>query len=156
MVEQIWLSARRSYTSLVIETPALWSGMDRLIKTLDRSGQSLDRHLRGVKGRTINQQTLAHIINIERWAQRRLCVALGEPLCEDPGENNLPIFPGWIQLVEDFHTARKETISLGKSLRMAGINPKTKIPHHQLGDLSILGWLYYINIQANLESIRIQ
>lgn len=156
IITQARASLQHACAALAIETPARWTGMDRLIKVLDTSGQSLEKHMHTVKGRAINQNALAHIIGIERWAQRRLCVVLGEALCEDSFATSYPGAQSWTQLVEIFHLTRKETVSLGKSLRMAGIDPEIRIPHHQFGNLSILGWLYYINLQANLISVRIQ
>ena len=145
---------KHAYALLVFETPARWSGMDRLIKRLEDSGQSLEKHLAKVSGRAANREILVHMLRIERSGQRRLCVALGEPLCEDLDDTR-PLAQNWPLLVEAYKRARKETISLCKSIRMARIDPKTRIPHQQYGDISLLGWLYYLHLYAAVESMRI-
>lgn len=151
---QALASLKHTYALLVFDTPAMWSGIDRLIKRLEISGQSLEKHLAKVSGRAANCEILVHMLRIERFGQRRLCVALGEPLCDDQ-DDTLPLARNWPLLVDAFKCARKETISLGKSIRMARIDPMTRIPHQQYGDISLLGWLYYLNLHAVVESIRI-
>jgi hypothetical protein len=140
---------------LIIDFPAGRLGIDRVIAGLERSSLSIDRRLEKVRARPENLETLTHVIGIERWGQRRVRVALGEPLSIDEHDSYLPDYQDWSQLCQTFRAVRQETISLSKSLRMAGVDTATRIFHNQLGDISLLGWLFYLDLHAALESRRI-
>lgn len=47
--------------------------------SLERSGEEVTRHLSGIPYTPRNRGVVNHIVGIERWGQRRLRVALGEP-----------------------------------------------------------------------------
>lgn len=147
-------SLKHAYALLVFEMPAVWSGMDRLINRLEVSGHSLEKHLDKVSGQAANREILVQMLRIERSGQRRLCVALGEPLRDDL-EDTRALAHNWPQLVDAFKRARKETVSLCKSIRMARIDPKTRIPHPHYGEISLLGWVYYLHLHAAVGSLRI-
>lgn len=147
--------AKQGIAHILIELPARSTGMDRLIQRLELSGQQLSKKIRAIKGRPTNQKTLAHIIGIERWGQRRLRVALGEPFILEEYDSYRPTTQDWDQLLQTFHATRQETISLCKSLRMAGVDFSTRIQHNQFGEISLLGWLFYLHIHASIESARI-
>jgi len=146
--------ARQSITNLVIELPARISGMDRLIDQLENSGVAIEKRAAGAGGRANNRETLAHVVGIERWGQQRLRVALGEPLVLDEYDTYRPE-GDWPELVQSFRQTRQETISLIKSIRMARLDLGTCIRHNQFGEISLLGWIFYLKFHANLESLKI-
>ena len=98
---------------------------------------------------------LTHLIGIERWGQQRLRVALGEPLALDEYDPYRPEGEDWAGLQQCFQRTRQETISLSKSLRMARLDVGTRICHNQFGEISLLGWIFYLNFHAKLESLKI-
>jgi hypothetical protein len=140
---------------LIIELPARAAGLDRLITRLEKNGQALEKRFLKTNDRPANQQILTHMIGIERWGQRRLRVALGEALVPEEYDHYRPEQQDWRKLQETFLSVRQETVSLGKSLRMAGVDPNTSIHHNQFGEISLLGWFYYLNLHASIESFQI-
>lgn len=153
-INQALDGARRSLATLLIEQPAGRLGIDRLIERLEQSGQRFERKAAASKGRGRNLDILAGMIGNERWSQRRIRVALGE---RHPSEDDQLYRPGsrdWKQLREAFSAARRDTISLGKTIRMAGLDLHTCVHHNQLGEISLLGWLYYLSLRAGFDSLR--
>lgn len=144
----------RTAVRLVIENPASRKGIDRLIEELEKSTSKIEKRVAASRGRPQDIQILGHVIGIERWGQRRLRVALGEPLQMDEHDLYLQDSKDWDELRQVFISVRRETISLGKTLRMAGVDTQILIPHNELGNLSLLGWLRYLNLHANFESSR--
>lgn len=155
LINQILSGLRSTAAAVMIELPARWTGMDRMIQQLSKSGAALDKRAAAAADRPTNAAVIAHIIGIERWGQRRLRVALGEPLLEDEYNPYRPVETGVPALRAAFQSTRQETVSLCKSLRMAGVDPRTRIHHNQLGDISLLGWLFYLKVHAAIESLRI-
>jgi len=101
--------------------------------------------------------TLRHITGIERWGQRRLQVALGEPFAQDEYDGYQPAADADIAtLREQFRTTRQATVALAQKLAAAGVSDQVKIRHNQLGPLTVRGWLNYLNTHASWESKRIR
>lgn len=146
---------RKTITGLFIEMPARMSGFDRLILNLEKTGRGIEKRIVAAGDRPNNREALAHIVGMERWGQQRLRVALGEPLVIDEYDGYMPENETWPELQQSFRATRQVTVSLSKSLRMARVDPGMRIKHNQFGEMSLLGWLYYLNLHANLESIRI-
>jgi len=155
MIDQFISGLRSAAAALIIEFPARWIGFDRLIQRLEKGGRALDRRAASTGKRPANAAVLAHIIGIERWGQRRMRVALGEPLLQEEYNDYRPLETDVPTLRAVFQATRQETVSLCKSLRMAGVDPGTRIYHNQFGEISLLGWLYYLIFHAGIESLRI-
>ncbi len=153
--QQAITGIRRGIVWFLFELPANFLGLDRLIRQLEKSGQGLTGRVAHVKGYPRNQEVIAHIIGIERWGQRRLSVALGEPLLAEEYEAYRPSHKEWAQLQAALAKVRQETVSLCKSLRMAGVDPRLRVRHNQFGELSLLAWLFYLILHAQIESLRI-
>jgi hypothetical protein len=95
------------------------------------------------------------MIGIERWELRRIRVALGEPVINEEYDAYRPAEQDWSQLRASLRSARLATIAMGKTLRMAGVDANTRIMHNQFGEISLLGWLFYLDLHARIESMRI-
>lgn len=151
---KILRNIQAAFISIFLELPARVIGMEGLLNHLENSRLAFQKRMQSLSGRPNNQKILAHIIGIERWGQRRIRVALGELQIDDEYDPYLPPEQDWQFLQEAFLTTRQATIGLGKSLRMAGIDPHMRIQHNQFGAISVLGWLYYLNLHARIESFR--
>jgi hypothetical protein len=112
---------------------------------LEASGRALDARMADLADTPAHRAVLAHWVGIERWGQRRLRVALGEPLLDD---GHHPYRPdeadGTAALRQAFAATRSATIGLALELREAGVDPATTVRHNDLGDLTIAGWLAYL------------
>jgi hypothetical protein len=143
------MSILQRMIGLVRRPMAEWHARGRdlgqLVTELEASGQALDARLADLADTPAHRAVLAHWIGIERWGQRRLRVALGEPLLDD---GHHPYKPdeagGTAALRQSFAATRSTTIGLAHELREAGVDPATTVRHNDLGDLSIAAWLAYL------------
>lgn len=127
------------------ERHARGRSIEQLAAELEASGRALDARLAGVPDTAGNRAAIAHWVGIERWGQRRLRVALGEPFVDDVHHPYKPDETGGTAaLRRAMASARAETLDLARALREAGVDPATTVRHNDLGDLTIAGWLAYL------------
>jgi hypothetical protein len=120
---------------------------------LAASCRAMDARLADLQDTPAHREVLAHWIGIERWGQRRLRVALGEPFLDDGHHPYKPDEADGTQaLRQAFAATRSSTIGLVQELREAGVDPSTTVRHNDLGDLSIAGWLAYLLQHPEQES----
>ncbi|WP_170148236.1 DinB family protein [Meiothermus hypogaeus] len=137
-----------------VEGPASRRSYVQLYRALEQSGPQIVARIRKSRSSQTGK-TIRHIIGIERWGQRRLRVALGEPLLMDGHHPYKP--PEGLthdRLAEEFQATRQQTLALVK--RLEDLPVGEKIPHNSLGPLSVKGWLFYLNLHADLESRRLR
>lgn len=124
---------------------------------LERSGSELAARFGRAGDTPGNREALNHIVGIERWGGRRLRVALGEPPVTDSYRGyRLPEGTDLKALTEAFSDTRRETAKLALELARADPDLKTKVGHNDLGELSIGGWLAYLEAHAKRESLRVR
>jgi len=143
---------------LIIERPVQKLTIPELASQLEQSGNHLIEHLSSCQDTLPNRRQLCHLIGIERWSQRRLRVALGEPFLSEEYDHYRPSNErSWDELKTEWITTRQATISLTKDLiSHSSITPGIKILHNQYGPLSINAWLRYIDTHASSEAKRIK
>ncbi|GIW34624.1 MAG: hypothetical protein KatS3mg072_1957 [Meiothermus sp.] len=137
-----------------VEVPASRRSYVQLYRALEQSGSQIVARIRKSRS-SLAEKTIRHIIGIERWGQRRLRVALSEPLLMDGHHPYKP--PEGLthdRLAEEFQATRQQTLALVK--RLEDLPVGEKIPHNSLGPLSVKGWLFYLNLHADLESRRLR
>ncbi|MGL4610886.1 MAG: DinB family protein [Trueperaceae bacterium] len=142
---------------LFIEGPAKRQGLKKLTENLQTSGDKVQSRLEkvGSSDKNVigdkNRAQLRHIIAIERWGQRRIKVALGEPFLQDENHAYKPdVTTTWAELKELFRTTRAETLELTNKLQTK--DATQTVLHNQFGSLSVLGWLRYLDTHAKNES----
>jgi hypothetical protein len=141
--------------NLFIEQPAQRQGLATLQKRLQITGDELTTRLKTISDNKRNRDLLRHIIAIEKWGQRRLKVALGEALLQDENHTYKPVEEtSWEDLKSLYAITRLETKDLSRQLNNSDMSQK--ILHNQLGPLSIVGWLRYLNKHAELEGRKIR
>ncbi len=138
----------------LVEGPASRRSYVQLYRALEQTGSQIAARICSAKSSQV-EKTIRHIIGIERWGQRRLQVALGEPLLMDGHQTYKPQ-EGLTneRLAEEFQATRQQTLALVK--RLENVPNSEKIPHNSLGPLSVKGWLFYLNVHADLESRRLR
>lgn len=150
-------SLRDVVVRLLVERPAARRSVEAWSESLDRSGARLGTLLAALEDTPANRRQLRHIIGLERWGQRRLRVALGEPSVADEMDGYQP--PEGLsvpQLAAELATTRRETVDLARRCAATPRADQALVPHNQLGPLSIRGWLRYLNLHANLEARRLR
>jgi hypothetical protein len=142
--------------NLFIERPAKKLTLVEMAGKLDASGERLGQRLAQVSDSQKNRKKLRHAIGIERWGQRRLQVALGEPLLTDEYDGYRPAPDlDWQGLQTKFQATRQETVALARQLEQAGAED-VRVYHNGMGKLSTRGWLQYLNGHADMECKRLK
>lgn len=152
---QNWL--RSAVSGLFLERPAQKLTLTDHADRLAAAGEKLRRQFAAARGTDTNRAILRHIIGIERWGQRRLQVALGEPLIMDEYDNYCPDeATEWNALRIEFDDTRQATLVVIEELVETPPDETLTVPHNQYGKLSVYGWLHYLRTHANLEAKRLQ
>jgi hypothetical protein len=137
---------------LLLERPAQGKTLADFRREIESAGRDALQRLAVVDDTVENVEALRHIIGIERWGQRRLRVALGEPLIMDESDRYYPpTETSWDQLRQEFRQVRRETVALAHKLEEAEVCRDVKVPHNQWGALTVYGWLNYLNGHANRD-----
>lgn len=147
---------RKPIVNLIIERPGRKRTLAEWSQKLAQDGEAIQQQVATIQSPQA-KATLRHITGIERWGQRRLQVALGEPFVRDEYDGYQPDGDADIASVRAaFRTTRAATVALVQTLAAAGVDAQVTVPHNQFGPLSVRGWLSYLNGHANLESKRIR
>jgi len=138
-----------------IETVAARYSFEGLGKTLLKSKEAIRDRMLIIMNIPQYPEVTRHMIGIELWGQRRLKVALGEPLLADGHQMYRPPWDtSSVTLMLQFERARLDTVDLIPLLEAAQYSQK--IPHNDLGPLSVKGWLYYLYLHGWLESLKLR
>ena len=141
---------------LIIERPARNEALDETADRLERAGTKIADRIRRGSPKQFSVRQVRHITGIERWCQRRLRVALGEPPVLDEYDGyQPPADASWDALLEAWESTRRETVELTRKLARRPIDD-VRVRHNQLGPLSVRGWLRYLSQHANRESLGIR
>ena len=147
---------RKPMVNLLLVRPGRKRSLAEWALKLAQDGETIVQRVRD-KQTPQAQATLRHITGIERWGQRRLQVALGEPLIQDEYDGYQPsVDDDWSTLLDAFRTTRQTTVALTQQLAVAGITDQVRVLHNQFGPLPVRAWLTYLDLHANLESKRIR
>ena len=57
----------------------------------------------------------------------------------------------WADLRDQFRKAREETVRVARALQQGDIASDTNILHNQWHELTVNGWLCYLNFHANKD-----
>jgi len=142
---------------LVIERPARKLTLEELILQLELSTKQMAERLKSCVDTHNNRRQLCHVVGIERWGQRRLRVALGEPFLTEEYDHYRPsVERSWHELLDEWNATRQATLALTRDLSQVKTDQELKISHNMYGPLSIKGWLRYLDIHASSEGKRIK
>jgi hypothetical protein len=132
-------------------------GVAGIVANMEKSGAKVHGRMETAVNDDKHREAARHIIGIERWSQSRLRVALGKPLVMDEYDDYRPeAHLDMVALAQTFAQTRQESLALAEQLQTANIPASQTIPHNQLGDLTVQGWLYYIENHAARESFRLR
>lgn len=146
----------RIMRGVMFERPARKNQYEDYARLLSEKGKLVEERIALARGIEKQHRVLTHLIGIEKWAQRRVRVALGEPFLEDEYDLYRPPFETtWGDLLLIFHDTRAETIGLVERLSAENVPYETYVAHNQFGDLSVRGWLQYMLSHADIESKRL-
>jgi len=133
------------YRHTIAERHARNRDLAQLSAELAASGQRMDERIAAARDTPGHRDAVAHWVGIERWGQRRLRVALGEPFVADTHHPYRPEREADLAtLRRDFAATRADTLTLIERLRAAGVDPRRTVAHNDLGDLSVRAWLAYL------------
>jgi hypothetical protein len=143
--------------NLTLEYPAQSKSISALADDLERSGYKVGQRIGLGETDQASTDKALHIIGIERWGQQRLRVALGEPFKMD-GHHAYKPSPdlSMLELQKTFQETRTQTIALARELERVNVGSHQRVLHNNLGPLTVRGWLRYLGMHANLESLRLR
>ena len=141
----------------LLEHQAKNRSLEELAAALERSGTEVKKRLEAAPDTPRNREVANHIVGIERWGQRRLRTALGEPLTSDPYHGyRLPEDASLDDLKNAYAKTRWATLELISELKTQRVDVARKVRHNDLGELSVRGWLVYLDGHAKRESTRLK
>ena len=122
-----------------------------LIPTLEASGDVVIERLSVAPDTVGNREIACHVIGLERWGDRRLRIALGEPPVSDEYDVYRPAADlDMARLAGLFAKTRAETVALGS--RAANFPDSVTAPHNDYGDLTVPQWLVCLKVHADRET----
>ena len=138
----------------MLEGPVKKLSIPELSSQLGQSGNQLTERLATCGDTQVNRRQLSHLIGIERWGQRRLRVAIGEPYLDEEYDHYCPsLEKTWDELISEWKNTRQTSITMTKEI--SELNSK-KILHNQFGPLSVKAWLRYLDVHASSEGRKIK
>lgn len=142
----------------LLERPARRQSLVAQLGKLETAGQKLEARLGRAAGTPKDQETLRHIVGIERWGQRRVAwVAEGrapDDVVIDSYGPYRPTEEDWNALTDAFRETRQQTLATVRVLDDS--QPALKVSHNDLGPLSVGAWLRYLRTHATLEGRRVK
>lgn len=119
---------------------------------------TLAAQLAGAADDDTARKQLAHVIGIERWAQSRLKVALGEgQLVMDEYDGYRPAKgPPLAELAEEFAAARDESIAIADRLASVPNIETQTVTHNDMGEMRVRSWLQYLISHAGFELRKVK
>ncbi len=133
------------------EFPVRNRSLTDLAAALDTNRAAIIERMESGPHNERNHGWATHIIGIEKWGQRRLTVALGEPFVEEEYDGYRPTSDTpWEALPQLFDETRDETVHLVQ--RLADADATTKVEHNSFGPLTMRGWTKYLDAHASMTA----
>ena len=140
----------------VIERSARSTTFDSAIQRLADTGERVEQRMAQAAESERNRDTAAHITGIERWGQRRLRTALGASFIRDEHDEYKPDAPSMQGQRDAFRDARRETIALVQQMAVANVPLTQTVLHNDAGNLTVRGWLRYLEQHGAREASRLK
>lgn len=140
------------------ERDARGDDWDDHARKLEEALEVMQKRCAGAKDNPWNREAVAHVAGIERWATSRLRKALqGEAVVLDAYHGYRPDTELGVEaLVQALEGTRQETVALVHDFEHAGESTARAVPHNDLGDLSVGGWLSYLRAHGTRELLRVR
>ncbi len=131
--------------------------LDQVIADLESSRDKIMPRILGAEDTAGNREALNHFIGIERWSANRVRVATGEVKLELDSNRRyrLPDDASLAELQAAFQEAREESLELACQIRASGTDTEIKVRHNDLGPLTVIEWLSYIQDHPAREIRRL-
>lgn len=137
----------------LFERPGNKKSFDDFREALEEGGQTIQQRITSAADNEFNRKKLSHVIGIERWGQRRLEVALGQPMVNDEYDGYRPDVNIALNAQSTaFEETRQRTMQLAKELKEKNVSRDFKVLHNTFGPLTPRAWLQYLNFHANQEA----
>jgi hypothetical protein len=140
----------------LVERNATKSSVEELETRLRTTETEVAQRLETAADTPGNREVACHVIGIERWGQSRLTTCLGGPRLHDEYDGYRPQPESMAALVAEFREARDDTLALIEQLRQANALEGRTCAHNDMGELSVKGWLSYLDSHATRELRRLR
>ncbi len=140
----------------VIERSARSSTFDDATQRLTDAAERVEQRMGQAAESERNRDVAAHITGLERWGQQRLRTALGEPFVHDEHDSYKPDASSMPGQLDAFRDTRRETVALVEQLAAANVPLTQTVLHNDAGDITVRGWLRYLEQHASREASRLK
>src|SRR5690554_3260623 len=132
--------------------------LEQVIAELESSGNEIMVRVLNAEDTAGNREALNHFVGIERWSANGVRVATGEVSFELDSNRRyrLPDDASLAELQAAFQEARKESLELARQIRASGTDTETEVRHNDLGPLTVIEWLSYIQDHPAREIRRVR
>ncbi len=131
--------------------------LEQAAVNLEKSRDELRPRIMNATDTPGNREALNHWIGIERWSQNRLRVAQGAPFVEDRYRGyRMAEGSSLTDLQAQFFAVRDDSIGMAHELARTGVAPTLTIKHNDLGELTVVEWLTYMEDHPRREIIRLR
>lgn len=138
---------------LFFERPGTKKSYEELIENLEVGGAKIGDRADGLMDGAYGREVLVHIIGIERWAQKRLKVFLGDAFIDEEYDNYRPSSEiAIVDLRKMFLAERNETVKIGREIHARHIADDMRVKHNDFQGINAKGWLYYVAGHAAQEA----
>ncbi len=142
---------------MYVERSAKGKNYDDLIGALQKDAAASLPRFQQAADTPVNRKQAGHVIGIEKWCQRRVRVALGEPFVQDEYDGYVPSPElSMAHHADIYRKTRDETIALVRQLQAQGIPLDQKVKHNDMGEVSLGGWFAYITGHGGMEAKRLK
>ncbi len=143
--------------TFMFDRPSRNKSFAALGQSLTEGRDAIMTRIEASDGNEKSHKQLTHLIGVERWAQNRVKVALGEAFIDEEYDRYRPARDAaWLTLKDEFWTTRNASIALTKALDAAKVDRNTLVAHNQFGEIPVRAWLQYIYGHSDFESKNIK
>lgn len=130
---------------LFYEWAAKGKNYEHFLQKFAENELAVYERLMNATNNSFNRERAVHVLGIERWGTHRLRVALGEPLVIDEYDGYAPSkLLSVAELARELQLIRAETVAVVSELQSKGVPLSQTVKHNEAGDLSVGGWLFYL------------
>lgn len=147
----------KAFRVLMIDRQAGEKSVSDLMTELSASKESILTQVANAADMPDFREKMAHVVGIERWAQSRMKVALGEPFKQEEYDGYRPELSQTLaELTETFSQTRDETLAIAEQLKAVdGVETQT-VQHNDMGDMRIRSWLAYLEMHGPFELKKVK
>lgn len=154
---EIGRAAKPALVQAVLEGPAGALSYRELAGALREGGDALAHTWSKAPDTEGARELLRHVITLERWSQARLEAVLSgsRPPTDASSAYAPPAVLSIEELRRELQETRNHSAEIADALHEQGVAEHGPVRHNSLGPLTPKGWLRYMLLHGNAESMKL-